>query len=147
MYDNRGTKFPKKILQAAKSKDQLTVVDDQIGTQLWLILLQTHCISSSPKKTPVKNLDLTVSIIWCQMARRHGLNLLFVYYPRAEALGFDLNAKPEQAIPIKSSQLRQLANRPKCVVLDNQKIQQALGIRFAQWMCTLMISWSTEVAK
>ena len=32
VYDNSGTNFPKKILQAAHVKNQLTVVDDQIGT-------------------------------------------------------------------------------------------------------------------
>jgi len=52
---------------------------------------------------------------------------------RAEASGFDLKCKAKDVIPIKSSHLSRPAKRPQRVVLNNQKIQQALGIRFAPW--------------
>ena len=133
VYDNSGTNFPKKILQAAKSKDQLTVVDDQIGTPtsadfIANTLHQFIATKDTSKKqgfNGLYNLVPNGTASWFEFSVR--------LLSRAEALGFDLKCKAEDVIPIKSSHLSQLANRPQRVVLDNQKIQQALGIRFAQW--------------
>jgi dTDP-4-dehydrorhamnose reductase len=133
VYDNSGTNFPKKILQAAKVKDQLTVVDDQIGTPTSADFI-AHTVHQfiSAKDTNgylgfngLYNLVPNGAASWFEFA----VQLL----SRAEAVGFDLQCKANDVIPIKSSHLSQPAKRPQRVVLDNQKIQQALGIRFAPW--------------
>ena len=133
VYDNSGTNFPKKILQAAHGQDQLTVVDDQIGTPTSADFIANTAHQFIAAK---------------DTSNRQGFNGLFNLVPngtaswfefavrllsRAEAMGFDLKCKAKDVIPIKSSHLHQLAKRPQRVVLDNQKIQQALGIRFAPW--------------
>ena len=133
VYDNSGTNFPVKILQAAKVKDELTVVDDQIGTPTTADFIANTAHQFIAAK---------------DTSNRQGFNGLFNLVPngtaswfefavrllsRAEAMGFDLKCKAKDVIPIKSSHLHQLAKRPQRVVLDNQKIQQALGIRFAPW--------------
>ncbi len=48
-------------------------------------------------------------------------------------MGFDLKCKAGDVIPVKSSDLSQLAKRPSRVVLDNIKIQRVLGTSFASW--------------
>ena len=133
VYDNSGINFPKKILQAAKIKGQLTVVDDQIGTPTSADFIANTAHQFIVAKDTdgylgfngLYNLVPNGAASWFEFA----VHLL----SRAEAVGFDLKCKAKDVIPIKSSHLSQLAKRPQRVVLDNQKIQQALVIRFAPW--------------
>ena len=133
VYDNSGTNFPKKILQAAKVKDQLTVVDDQIGTPTSadFIANTVHQFIAAKDTNGYLGFNGLYNLVpngaasWFEFAVR--------LLSRAEAMGFDLKCKAKDVIPIKSSYLSQPAKRPQRVVLDNRKIQQALGIRFALW--------------
>jgi dTDP-4-dehydrorhamnose reductase len=138
VYDHAGTNFPKKILQAATVKDQLTVVDDQTGTPT----------SADFIATTVHQLIVTEGANNNQRHNDQRYNNLFNLVPngaaswfefavrllsRAEAMGFDLKCKARDVIPVKSSDLSQPAKRPARVILDNSKIQRALGISLAQW--------------
>ena len=133
VYDNRGTNFPKKILQAAHGKDQLTVVDDQIGTPTSADfiattvhqLITTEDANNNPRHNNLYNLVPNGAASWFEFA----VHLL----SRAEAMGFDLKCTARDVIPVKSSDLSQPAKRPARVVLDNSKIQRTLGTSFAQW--------------
>ena len=133
MYDNSGTNFPKKILQAAHGKDQLTVVDDQIGTPTSAdFIANTVHQFIAAKDTSNKqgfnglyNLVPNGTASWFEFSVR--------LLSRAEAMGFDLKCKAKDVIPIKSSDLSQPAKRPPRVILDNRKIQRELAIRFAPW--------------
>ena len=133
VYDNAGINFPNKILQAAKAKDRLTVVDDQIGTPtsadfIAKTVYQFITLEGASDKRRSNNLYNLVpngEASWFDFA-------VFLL-SRAEALGFDLKCKAEDVMPIKSSSLIQAAKRPQNVVLDNRKIQKELGIRFAPW--------------
>ena len=92
MYDNSGTNF-QKILQAAKSKDQLTVVDDQIGTPTSADFIANTLHQFIAKKDTSKklgfnglyNLVPNGAASWFEFAVR--------LLSRAEALGFDLKCK------------------------------------------------------
>ena len=133
VYDNSSINFPKKILQAAKVKDQLTVVDDQIGTPTSADfiantvhqLLAAKDTNNKPGFNGLYNLVPNGAASWFEFAVR--------LLSRAEDLGFGLKCKAKDVIPIKSSHLSQPATRPQQVVLNNQQIQQVLGIRFAPW--------------
>jgi dTDP-4-dehydrorhamnose reductase len=133
VYDCAVSNFPNKILQAAKTKDRLTVVDDQIGTPtpadfIAKTVYQFITAESAENKRKHNNLYNLVpngEASWFEFA----VNLL----SRAETMGFDLKCKAKDVIPVKSSNFSQLAQRPQYVVLDNSKIQRELGIRFAPW--------------
>ena len=133
VYDHAGTNFPKKILQAAAVKDQLTVVDDQTGTPTSadFIAKTVHQLitkedaDNKQRYNNLYNLVPNGAASWFEFAVR----LLL----RAEAMGFDLKCKAGDVIPVKSSDLPQLAKRPSRVVLDNIKIQRVLGTSFAPW--------------
>ena len=133
VYDNSGTNFPRKILQAAKGKDQLKVVDDQIGTPTSADFIANTLHQFITKKDNSNKLELNGIYNLVPKGAASWFEFAVRLLSRAEAMGFDLKCKAEHTIPIKSSHLSQLANRPQCVVLDNKKIQQALGIRFAPW--------------
>ena len=133
VYDHAGTNFPKKILQAATVKDQLTVVDDQTGTPTWADfiattvhqLITTEDASNNPRHNNLYNLVPNGAASWFEFAVR--------LLSRAEAMGFDLKCTARDIIPVKSSGLSQPAKRPARVVLDNSKIQRALGTSFDPW--------------
>jgi dTDP-4-dehydrorhamnose reductase len=138
VYDHAGTNFPKKILQAAAVKDQLTVVDDQTGTPTSADFIATTVhqfitaedAGTNPRHNNQQynnlyNLVPNGAASWFEFAVR--------LLSRAEAMGFDLKCKARDVIPIKSSNLSQPAKRPTRVVLDNRKIQRALGTSFAPW--------------
>jgi dTDP-4-dehydrorhamnose reductase len=133
VYDNNGTNFPKKILQLAKVKDQLTVVDDQFGTPTSADFIaktvhQFISMKAVDKKLGLNGLYNLVpngAVSWFEFAGR--------LLSQADALGFDLKCKTKDLIPIKSSHMSQPAKRPQHVILDNRKIQRELGIRFDPW--------------
>ena len=133
VYGHAGINFPKKILQAAKVKDRLTVVDDQVGTptSAEFIAKTVHQLitkegaDKNQRYNNVYNLVPNGEASWFDFAVR--------LLSRADALGFDLKCKANDVMPIKSSHLAQPAKRPQRVVLDNRKVQQELGIRFAPW--------------
>ena len=133
VYDHAGINFPTKILQAAKVKDRLTVVEDQIGTptSAEFIAKTVHQFITTENVSDRRSLDNLYNLVpngeasWFDFAVR--------LLSRADALGFDLKCKAKDVMPIKSSCLTQSAKRPQRVVLDNRKIQQELGIRFALW--------------
>ena len=133
VYDNSGTNFPKKILQAAHGKDQLTVVDDQIGTPTSadFIANTVHQFIAAKDASNRQGLNGIYNLVPNGTASWFEFSIRLL--SQAEAMGFDLKCKAKDVIPIKSSHLSQLAKRPQRVVLDNQKIQQALGTRFALW--------------
>ena len=133
VYDNSGTNFPKKILQAAHGKDQLTVVDDQIGTPTSADFIATivHHFIAAKDTSNKQEFNSLYNLVPNGMASWFEFSVRLL--SRAEAMGFDLKCKAKDVIPIKSSYLSQPAKRPQRVVLDNRKIQQALGIRFALW--------------
>ena len=133
VYDHAGINFPNKILQAAKAKSRLKVVDDQIGTPTSadFIAKTVHQFITSEGASDKRRSNNLFNLVpngeasWFDFA----VSLL----SRADVLGFDLKCKAKDVTPIKSSSLTQAAKRPQSVVLDNRKIQQELGIRFAPW--------------
>ena len=133
VYDHAGINFPKKILQAAKFQDQITVVDDQIGTPTSadFIAKTVHQFVTSEDISEKRNLDNLFNLV--PDGEASWFDFAVCLLSRADALGYDLKCKAKDVMPIKSSYLNQPAKRPRSVVLNNQKIQQELGIKFAPW--------------
>ena len=133
VYDHAVLNFPNKILRAAKVKDRLTVVDDQIGTPtsaefiaktVYQFITSKHS-GDKPRLNALYNLVPNGEASWFDFA--------VCLLSRAEELGFDLKCRAKGIMPINSSVLSQRAKRPSRAVLDNSKIQHELGISFAAW--------------
>jgi dTDP-4-dehydrorhamnose reductase len=133
VYDCADSNFPNKILQAAKVKDRLTVVDDQIGTptpadfiaKTVYQFIAAKDFGNKPRVNTLYNLVPNGEASWFDFAVR--------LLSRAEDSGFDLKCGAKDVMPISSSSLSQKAKRPPRAVLDNSKIQRELGISFASW--------------
>lgn len=133
VYDEMGLNFPVKILNAAKVNDHLKVVDDQIGTptsadfisKVVCQFVMRECSTLSLNHQNIYNLVPNGSSSWFEFAK--------FLLDHAEKVGFKLKCKSKDVIPLKTSQISQLAKRPKKVILANEKIQKFLGTEFADW--------------
>lgn len=118
LYGEKGPNFVKTILEAAKTKNQLQVVDDQFGcptnakdlAEVILTLVDTeayglyHCTGKG-------------SCSWFEFARK------IVTLSGAKAI----------VEPISSDQLARRALRPKYSILDNQRLEAVLGRSMPHW--------------
>lgn len=133
VYDHDGTNFPKKILQAAKFQDQITIVDDQIGTPTPadFIAKTVHQFITAKDFGDKSRLNTLYNLV--PIGEASWFDFAVCLLSRAEELGFDLKCGAKGVMPINSSSLSQRAKRPSRAVLDNSKIQQELGTKFAPW--------------
>ncbi len=126
VYSDFGNNFMKTMLRLSKEREQLSVVDDQIGT-------------------PTNALDLAeaiLKIIRYLYPEPNNLALYGIYnfsndgqcswYQFAKEI-FRINDIEMNLHPIKSADFPVAASRPKYSVLDKQKIKTTFGISVSDW--------------
>ena len=123
VYGVHGKNFIKTILRLARTKDSLTVVNDQFGapTSAEFIAdvtanLTTRMLESGQDLTGTYHLVPDGETNWCDFARW--------IVREAKSINFDLNLKPEKILGITSSQYPTAAKRPNNSRLDNHKLKQ-----------------------
>lgn len=128
VYGVRGHNFLHTILRLAKERDELRIVDDQIGAPTWsrmiaettaLALAQCPSLEALSEKSGTYHLTSRGSTSW------HG-------FAKAILETFSPEKKPELT-PIPTSSYPLPAARPKNSVLSNDKLQRAFGIAIPQW--------------
>ena len=127
----RGENFPKKILRLAKTRNQLSVIDDQIGAPTGADLLAdvtAHAIRMVVQRCELGGLYHVVAggeTDWLSYAR------LVVQIARAS--GFEVNVADDAIFPMASSGSPAPALRPKNSRMATTKIQQAFGLTLPRW--------------
>ena len=129
VYSARGNNFLTSILRLAKDREQLRIVDDQIGapTSAELIADVTaqviHQLQSIPVESGVYHLSAAGQVSWygfacyvIQIARQAGEKLAV-----------------SDICPILSAEYLQLARRPLNSRLDCVKFQKTFGLEFPYW--------------
>lgn len=120
VYGPRGKNFLLTMLRLAKERDELRVVDDQVGapTTAAMIAEATSIILSARAEADgLYHMSASGHVSWCGFAR-------------AILRGAGLNTRVT-AIP--SSEYPTPAKRPVNSVLDNAKLQRELGLRLPEW--------------
>ncbi len=136
VYGARGGNFAKTMLRLAGEREQLSVIDDQMGAPTGADLLAdvtAHAIRHV--LPPMRHNDLTPSGIyhlaaagetsWCGYAR-------FVLQ-QAGRSGCKLKAGPEQVRPIPTADYPTPAKRPHNSRLDTTRLQNTFGIQLPHW--------------
>lgn len=136
VYGLRGKNFLLSILRLAREKEELGIVDDQIGTPNWCRTLAEatacaiECINCNPAiksgLSGIYHLSAAGKTNWYEFAGR----ILAADPLKQEQLCRKLN-------PIKTDSYPAAARRPLYSVLDNRKFQAAFGFLFKQWDCYL----------
>lgn len=124
LYSQHGSNFMKTMLQLAKTKKEIRVVEDQIGTPTYALDLANailHIINSTKNEFGVYHYSNQGEASW---------------YDFAKAIFKEKKLKIKTE-PIKTNQYATLAKRPKNSVLNKNKIKENFSISIFAWQDSL----------
>lgn len=136
VYAARGNNFAKTMLRLAREREQLSVIDDQIGAPTGADLLADVTAHALRQVLPpvghndlvqpgIYHLAASGETSWCGYAR-------FVL-ETAAAAGVALKAGPDHVIPIPSSAYPAPARRPYNSRLATGKLRATFGLSLPDW--------------
>ena len=131
VYAARGGNFAKTMLRLAQERDQLSVIDDQVGAPTGADLLAdvaAHAIRSAlinPDVRGLYHLVATGEVSW------HGYASFLIDFARKT--GIEIRVKPEEIHPVPTSAFPSPAVRPKNSRLDTHKLQNTFGLTLPHW--------------
>ena len=135
IYAARGVNFAKKIIRLAKEQDELKVVNDQFGVPASAELVAdvtALCLNQIAKeKILIPNVNGTYHLTPSGKTSWHG----FAQYIITESLrlGTTLLARPENVVPISTSEFPLPAKRPSNSQLDTQKLRDTFKLYLPPW--------------
>ena len=139
-----GSNFIAKMLSLAQSRDELRVIDDQVGapTSARLIAEITRqaivrIADERPIAAGIYHLTAAGETSWNGYAR--------YVIGRALERGVTLKARPDKVLPVPSSAFPTPARRPLNSRLDTRKLREALGIEFPLWQEDVMGTLNTII--
>lgn len=131
VYGARGGNFAKTMLRLAADREQLNVIDDQIGAPTGADLLAdctAHAIvrlSAQPALAGTYHLVAGGQTSWHGYAR-HVIS-------QAHALGHGLRVNPANVLPIPTSAYPTPARRPLNSRLDTRRFRNAFSLHLPDW--------------
>ena len=131
VYAARGGNFAKTMLRLAGEREELTVIDDQIGAPTSAELLAdvtAHALVTAMRQPELAGLYHCVAdgeTSWHGYAR--------YVLAQAQALGWTLKAGPEQVAPTATASYPTPARRPLNSRLDTTRLQTAFGLVLPHW--------------
>ncbi len=136
VYGARGGNFAKTMLRLAREREQLNVIEDQIGAPTGADLLAdvtAHAIRHL--LPPMRHNDLTPSGLYHLAAAGetswHGYARFVLDH--AQRAGQALKAGPGQVQPIPTSAYPTPAQRPHNSRLDTTRLQNTFGLHLPHW--------------
>lgn len=131
VYAARGRNFAKTILDLAKQRESLNIVDDQIGAPTGAELLADitaqaiHHALLQPQLAGLYHLAAAGEVSWHGYAR-------FVIEQALDA-GVSLKASMDKIVPVASSAFSTAAKRPHNSRLDSTRLQSIFGLTLPPW--------------
>lgn len=134
VYGLRGKNFLRTILRLAKERDELKIVDDQVGAPTWSRMIAeatgqvlSQCFSPLTMKSGVYNLAASGNTSW------HGFTQAIL-----ENASNQIQPLP-RLIPIATTEYPLPAPRPPYSVLSSIKLHQAFGMALPTWDASLKL--------
>lgn len=140
VYGMRGNNFLRTMLRLARERDELRVVDDQVGAPTWSRMLAeaTACIVAG-LRTPrgfevprvacgIYHLSAAGTTSWCGFARA----ILAADPRRAEQ-------RCQRLVPIATEEYPVPAQRPRYSVLDGGRVARTFGVALPDWQRQLAL--------
>ncbi|MDO8980977.1 MAG: dTDP-4-dehydrorhamnose reductase [Afipia sp.] len=141
VYGLAGHNFAKTILRLAAERDELRIVDDQVGAPTsaeFIAEVTTRIVdcwardagpNAGKEARGVFNLAPSGRVSW----HSYAVELI----REAKRHGWSLRIEEDRIIPIASEQYRTAAARPKNSLLDTRKIRQAFDLDIPAWQVHL----------
>ncbi len=158
VYDTRGKNFLRTVLRLAHEREELRMVDDQVGAPTWarsiadataviLTRLLEHNDQTGKWRSGLYHLTASGKTSWAGFARA----ILEEYQSlgcRAEDGGeFALPLKATRVIPISSEEYPMPARRPRNSQLANGKVQHRFGDLMPDWRTQLRLAMQDAVRR
>lgn len=131
VYAARGGNFAKTMLRIAKEREQLSVIDDQIGAPTGAELLAdvtAHALRATSRQSELSGLYHVVAAgqtSWHEYAS-------FVL-DHARAAGIALKVSADKVLPVPTSAFPTPAARPHNSLLDTGKFRATFGLDLPPW--------------
>ena len=131
VYAARGANFAKTMLRLAAERDQLRVIEDQIGAPTGAELLAD--VTAHALRSCIANPDLAgmYHLVADGETNWHAYARFVIDYARTA--GQSLRVTPECIEPIPTSAYPTPARRPLNSRLDTRKLQAAFGLQLPHW--------------
>lgn len=126
LYSCDGNNFVNKIIKLLYEKQQLKIVYDQIGTP-------TYC-----ENLAYAIIDIMEHDDWCPGIYNYSDEGVTSWYDFAMFIKQYLNNTTCEIIPCLSSEINQIAERPKYSVLNKNKIKNTFNVTTKHWTIGLM---------
>jgi len=120
LYSEHGANFMKTMLRLAETRDEISVVSDQIGTPTYagdLAQVILNIVSSNNKSFGLYHYSNEGVVSWYDFAK----------------VIFEESNTEIKINPIKTTAFPTLAKRPAYSVLDKTKIKKILNIKIPHW--------------
>jgi dTDP-4-dehydrorhamnose reductase len=137
LYSVHGSNFVKTMLRLMKEKEELTVIEDQIGTPTWAFGLARAVWSAVEKKT-------SGILHWTDAGAASWYDFSVAVQEEGVRLGHLDHAIP--ILPVTTREYPTPARRPFYSVLDKTKARQTLDIDPVHWRVQLRTMFS-EIPK
>ncbi|MGR6836679.1 dTDP-4-dehydrorhamnose reductase [Syntrophomonas erecta] len=129
VYGLRGKNFLLTMLRLAKERNEIRVVDDQIGSPTWCrMVAEATALIMVQGKTPVIDKSGLYHLTAGGQTSWYGFAKSILYFKT------DINT---EIIPIKTCEYLTKSNRPLYSVLDNKKLQCGFNIKILDWKKSL----------
>jgi len=129
LYSEHGHNFMKTMLRLAETKDEISVVSDQLGTPTYagdLAEVILTIIDSKSESYGIYHYSNEGVASWNDFAKAI----------------FELSNKNIRVNPIVAANYPTAAKRPRYSVLDKEKIKQLLGIAIPKWQASLEVAFN-----
>jgi dTDP-4-dehydrorhamnose reductase len=142
VFDSRGKNFLNTILKLARERNELSVVDDQIGTPNWsrsvaeatAQILRRIAPRSGAIVDSIANVSGTYHVCCEDPTSWFGFaNEIVEKYRRGVEKGLLGALRATKVIPISSAEYPTQAKRPAYSVLSPRKIAEAFGVVIPSW--------------
>ncbi len=134
VYASRGNNFLKTMLRLAAEREELRIVDDQIGAPTWARLIAeatAHIVRQSMLEKKVNafssdtyHLTSSGQTSWCGFAKA------IIKSAKEE---HNLTLKNKNILPIATNEYPLPAKRPANSLLSTQKLEQRFGLKMPSW--------------
>jgi dTDP-4-dehydrorhamnose reductase len=135
VFAARGGNFARTILRLAREREQLQVIDDQIGAPTSAELIADVTALALYRlgydKALAERASGTYHLVAGGETSWHGYARLVV--AEARRLGAELKTMPERVLPICTAEYPLPASRPANSRLDTQKLRNLFGVTLPPW--------------
>jgi dTDP-4-dehydrorhamnose reductase len=139
VYGRRGKNFLLTMLKLAQTREELSIVDDQIGAPTWSRMIaeataqvvsqgQPHLSDWIQTRQGIYHLTATAQTSWYGFAQA-----IFAHTPTAPR-------QLQRLLPIPTSQYPTPAQRPAYSCLDTSKFCRTFGLRLPDWESSLVLA-------